>query len=320
MEINLSNISKMPREKENVKALIIGSGPAGSSAALYTARAELNPVVLIGTTPGGQVALTHTIENYPGFPEGIGGMQLGELFQTQAERFGARYDFDTVSNVDLSKRPFSILTYGKEYLADSLIIASGASSNLLNIPGEKELTGKGTSYCATCDGWFFKEKPVVVVGGGDSALEESLFLTRYASSITLIHRRDQFRAGAILQKRINEAPKIKIIYDTVVTEIHGNGAVDSLSLKNVKTEETSIFPTKGIFIFIGHKPNTSMFKGQLDMDELGYIKTNNLMETSVPGIYAAGEAADPVFRQVITSAGMGAAAAMQLTKYLEHSA
>jgi len=308
-----------PKEKEEVKALIIGSGPAGATAALYVARAELLPVVIMGITPGGQAALTHTIENYPGFPEGIGGMQLGELFQKQAERFGARFDFDTVSKVDLNRRPFSIITYGKEYITDSLIIATGARSNLLNIPGEKELTGKGTSYCATCDGWFFKGKPVVVVGGGDSALEESLFLTRFASSVTVIHRRDTFRAGALLQKRIAGDPKIKVIYDSVITSINGNGAVESLTVKNINTGQEMDFATKGIFIFIGHKPNTEVFAGHMDMDENGYIRVDNLMRTSIPGVFAAGEVADPDFRQVITSAGMGAAAAIQLTKYLEHN-
>jgi thioredoxin reductase (NADPH) len=308
-----------PREQEAVKTLIIGSGPAGSTAALYSARAELQPVVVMGTVPGGQAALTHTIENFPGFPDGIGGMELGELFQKQAERFGARFDADTVSSVDLSKRPFSVITYAKEYLADSLVIATGARSNLLNVPGEKELTGKGTSYCATCDGWFFKGKPVVVVGGGDSALEESLFLTRFATSVTIIHRRDTFRAGAILQKRIASDEKIKVIYDSVVTSVNGSGAVESLTVRNVKTGQESNLPTKGLFIFIGHKPNTDIFSGQLDMDGNGYIKVDNLMRTSVPGVFAAGEAADPDFRQVITSAGMGAAAAIQLTKFLENN-
>src|SRR4030042_1770132 len=205
-----------------VKVLILGSGPAGLAAALYTARADLDPIVLTGMDLGGQVSLTNTIENYPGFPDGVGGQELTDLFQKQAEKFGARVEYDTATDVDLAVRPFKITTYNSEYLADTLIIATGAQATHLNVPGEKELTGRGVSYCATCDGWFFKDKDVVVVGGGDSALEESVFLTRYAKSITIIHRRDTLRAGAILQKRASEHPKIKFIWNTVVTEVLGD--------------------------------------------------------------------------------------------------
>ncbi|MBI4761384.1 MAG: thioredoxin-disulfide reductase [Chloroflexota bacterium] len=302
---------------KHVKVLILGSGPTGYAAALYAARAELQPVVLTGTQLGGQAALTHIIENYPGFPEGVGGAELGELFQKQAERFGAVTEFDTANAVDLSKRPFRVTTDSGEYLADVLIIATGASPNHLNIPGEVELTGRGVSYCATCDGWFFKDKKVVVVGGGDSALEEGLFITRYASSVTIIHRRDTLRAGAILQKRAMNHPKIKFIWDTVVTEAIGTEKLEGVKLKNVKTGEESTLETDGLFIFIGHTPNTQMFKGQLEMTDLGYIKVNEKMETNVRGVFAAGEAADPHFRQVITSAGMGAAAAISATRLLE---
>ena len=302
---------------KHVKVLILGSGPTGYAAALYAARAELQPVVLTGTQLGGQAALTHIIENYPGFPEGVGGAELGELFQKQAERFGAVTEFDTANAVDLSKRPFRVTTDSGEYLADVLIIATGASPNHLNIPGEVELTGRGVSYCATCDGWFFKDKKVVVVGGGDSALEEGLFITRYASSVTIIHRRDTLRAGAILQKRAMNHPKIKFIWNTVVTEAIGTEKLEGVKLKNVKTGEESTLETDGLFIFIGHTPNTQMFKGQLEMTDLGYIKVNEKMETNVRGVFAAGEAADPHFRQVITSAGMGAAAAISATRLLE---
>ncbi len=223
MEFNLSALSKDTRtsESEHIRVLILGAGPAGMSAALYAARAELQPVVLTGTELGGQASLTDVIENYPGFPEGIGGLKLGELFQQQAERFGARFDFETATGVDLSQHPFVIKTYAKNYLADTLIIATGASPNHLNVPGESELTGKGVSYCATCDGWFFKDKKVVVVGGGDSALEEGIFLTRYATSVNIIHRRDSLRAGAILQKRAFENPKISFIWNSNVTEVLG---------------------------------------------------------------------------------------------------
>lgn len=302
---------------KHVKVLVLGSGPTGYSAALYAARAELAPVVLTGMQLGGQAALTYTIENYPGFPEGVGGAQLGELFQKQAEHFGAVTEFDMANSVDLSKRPFKVTADSGEYLADVLIVGTGASPTHLEIPGEVELTGRGVSYCATCDGWFFKDKKVVVVGGGDSALEEALFITRYASSVTIIHRRDTFRAGAILQKRVLEHPKVNVLWDTVVTETVGTDKLEALKLKNVKTNDETTLETDGLFIFIGHIPNTQMFNGQLEMSDLGYIKINDKMETSVPGVFAAGEAADPHFRQVVTSAGMGAAAAIQATRFLE---
>ena len=302
---------------KHVKVLILGSGPAGYAAALYAARAELQPIVLTGMQLGGQAALTHTIENYPGFPEGVGGPQLGELFQKQAEHFGAVTEFDLANAVDLSQRPFKVTTDNGEYKTDSLIIATGATPVHLEVPGEVELTGRGVSYCATCDGWFFKDKRVAIVGGGDSALEEALFITRYASSVTIVHRREELRAGPLLQRRAREHPKVSFIWNTVVTDILGSDKLESLKLKNVKTGNESLHETDGLFIFIGHKPNTQMFKGQLEMSDLGYIKVNDKMETSVHGVYAAGEAADPHFRQVITSAGMGAAAAIQATRYLE---
>jgi thioredoxin reductase (NADPH) len=304
----------------HVKVLVLGSGPAGLSAALYAARAELAPVVLTGIQLGGQAALTYTIENYPGFPEGVGGAQLGELFQKQAEHFGAKVEFDTASEVDLSQRPFKVKADGGEYLADSLIISTGADPNKLKVPGEEELTGRGVSYCATCDGWFFKDKKVVIVGGGDSALEEGLFITRYASSVTVIHRRDEFRASAILQDRAKEHPKMNFILNTVVTEVIGAEKVDAVWLKNLKTGDETVFETDGVFIFIGHTPNTQMFKGQLEMDKLGYVKINDKMQTSKAGVFAAGEAADSHFRQVVTSAGMGAAAAIEATHFLEAQA
>lgn len=318
MELKLSvQPSSSPvKPSESVKVLVLGSGPAGLAAALYAARAELNPLVLSGLELGGQAALTSTIENYPGFPDGVGGVELGDLFQKQAERFGARIELDTASTVDLTQRPFRVSTYNKDYLADAMIIATGASPNHLNVPGEKEMTGHGVSYCATCDGWFFKGKQVVVVGGGDSALEEGLFLTRFASCVTIIHRRDTFRAGAILQRRVKEDPKVKFIMDSVVTKIVGGKVVEGIHLQNVKTHEETFLPTDGVFIFIGHTPNTTLFKGQLDMDESGYLRSDGKMQTSLPGVYAAGEVADPIFRQVVTSAGMGAAAAIQVTNFL----
>jgi len=319
MDINLMNLSSSKPTKEEIstRVLILGSGPAGLSAALYAARADLDPVVLTGMELGGQVSLTHIVENYPGFPEGVGGNELVELFQKQAERFGTKLEFDTASEVDLSKRPFKVQTFNSTYLADTLIISTGATSRRLDIPGETELTGRGVSYCATCDGWFFKDKDLIIVGGGDSALEESIFLTRYANSVTIVHRRDELRAGPFLQNRAKSNPKIDFIWNSTVTEILGDEAVESVRLQDVVTKEERIYPIDGIFIFIGHIPNTQLFKDQLDMDELGYLKVDHLMKTNVAGVFAAGEVADSHFRQVITSAGMGAAAAIQANHYLD---
>jgi len=300
-----------------VKVLVLGSGPAGLAAALYAARAELAPVVLSGIQLGGQAALTYAVENYPGFPEGVGGAELGELFKKQAEHFGAKVEFETANEVDLSARPFKVTGDNSKYLADTIIVATGASSNQLGVRGENELTGRGVSYCATCDGWFFKDKKVIIVGGGDSALEEGLFITRYASSVTIVHRREELRASPLLQKRAAEHPKVDFIWSTIVTEVLGSDKVEAVRLKNVKTGEERILETDGIFIFIGHTPNTAMFKGQLEMDALGYLKVDDRMQTSQPGVFAGGEVADPHFRQVVTSAGMGAAAAIQATRFLE---
>ncbi|KUK45659.1 MAG: Thioredoxin reductase [Anaerolinea thermophila] len=302
---------------EKRELIILGSGPAGLAAALYAARADLYPLVLTGMILHGQASTTDIIENYPGFPEGISGPELGQLFQTQAERFGAVVEMDQASNVDLSKKPYIVETFGKKFETKSIIITTGATHRKLNVPGEKAFTGRGVSYCCTCDGWFFKGKDIVVVGGGDSALEEGLFMTRFANTVTIIHRRDELRAGAILQNRAFSNPKMKFIWDTVVTEIMGDDAVKSVKLENVKTGEDTIHNTDGVFIFIGHDPNTELFKGQLELDELGYVVIDKYMETTVPGVFAAGEVADPNFRQVITSSGMGAAAAIQATRYLE---
>ena len=301
---------------ENV--IILGTGPAGLAAALYTARADLRPLVLTGTDLGGQAALTDRIENYPGFPQGVGGSELAELFQKTAERFGARVEYETATGVDLSRPPYKVLTYDKEYLAKTIIITTGASPNKLNKPGEKELLGKGVSYCATCDGWFFKGKKVAVVGGGDSALEEGLFLTRFASSVSIIHRRDELRAGALLQKRARENPKIHFIWNSIIEEIKGIDSVNSLLLKNIVTNEVNTVNVDGVFIFIGHLPNTQLFKDYLELDNKGYLVVDQSMRTKIPGVFAAGEVADGLYRQVITSAGMGAAAGIEATRYLEN--
>ncbi|MCI0521325.1 MAG: thioredoxin-disulfide reductase [Chloroflexi bacterium] len=321
MDFNLTGFSSSkPAEPQHVKVLVIGSGPAGLAAALYAARADYAPVVLSGMELGGQVSLTFHVENYPGFPDGVGGAELVELFKKQAERFGARLEYDTATEVDLSQRPYRVKTYNGEYLAETIIISTGATPLHLEIPGEADLTGRGVSYCATCDGWFFKEKDVTVVGGGDSALEEAIFLTRYAKSVTIVHRRDALRAGVILQKRAMENPKIKFTWNAIPTQVLGEDAVKAVRLKDTINGAETDHPTDGLFIFIGHRPNTQLFAGQLELDERGYLVTDRLMHTGVPGVFAAGEVADPTFRQVITSAGMGAAAGMQAIHFLQEHA
>ncbi len=300
------------------KVIIIGSGPAGLTAALYTARAKLNPLVFVGNQLGGQVAITHEVENYPGFPEGLGGPELVEKMRAQAERFGTRYEYSSIVEADFKNgRPFTLKDEnGNEYQADSVIVTSGASPRKLQIPGEAEFIGKGVSYCGTCDGFFFRGKDIVVVGGGDSAIEEGIFLTRFANKVDVIHRRDELRAGPTLQQRAFKNEKMSFMWDTVIDEIAGNGVVDRVILRNTKTGETTQYPTEGVFIFIGHDPNNSIYSGQLDMDEEGYIITDKLMRTNVEGVFAAGEIQDPIYRQVATSVGQGTAAAMSLERWL----
>ncbi len=299
---------------ENV--IIIGSGPAGLTAAIYTARANLKPLVFTGNEIGGQVSITNEVENYPGFPEGLTGPELVEKFQKQAERFGARIEYAEVTEVDFEVQPFRVKTYDNEYQAKAIVIATGASPRKLGVPGEAEFTGRGVSYCATCDGFFFRDKEIAVVGGGDSALEEGVFLTKFASRVRIIHRRDELRAGYTLQERAKRNQKIEFVWDTVVTEINGNGAVESVQIKNVKTSEASTLKADGVFIYIGHYPNSHLFKDKLEMDEHGYLITDRNTRTSVPGVFAAGEIADLVFRQVVSSAGEGCKAAIQIERYL----
>ena len=301
----------------HIKMLIIGSGPAGLAAALYAARANLAPIVLTGMDLGGQVSKTHAVENYPGFPDGISGEGLVQAFNDQAIRFGTEIIFDVATEVDFSAQPYHVKTYGEEFLADTLIISTGAAAVMLDIPNEEEMIGRGVSYCATCDGHFFKNMDVVVVGGGDSAIEEALYLTHHAAKVTIVHRRDELRAGPILQQRAEENPKIHFVWDTVLTEVVGDEKVVAVKTKNVKTGEESAIDADGLFIFIGHTPNTELFEGQLTLDARGYIQVDGLMQAGVTGVYAAGEVADPNFRQVITSAGMGAAASIQAIRYIE---
>lgn len=302
--------------KEDV--VIIGSGPAGLTAALYTGRADLKPLVISGNQLGGQISITWEVENYPGFPEGTTGPELVEKMQKHAERFGAEILIDEVTEVDFSDgSPFKIKTHSEEIEAKAVILASGASPKRLGIPGEDELIGKGVSFCATCDGFFFKDKDVIVVGGGDSAVEEGLFLTRFANQVEIVHRRDALRANDRLKTRAGESEKISFVWDTVVEEIKGNGKVNGVQLRNVKTDETYERSIDGVFIFIGHFPNTDLYQGQLDMDEHGYVQVDDKMMTSVEGVFAAGEVMDSRYRQIATSVGQATAAAMMCQRWLE---
>lgn len=300
------------------KVIIIGSGPAGLTAALYTARASLEPLVISGSQLGGQISITNEVENYPGFPDGTTGPELVDLMQRQAEHFGARILIDEVTEVDFRNgSPFGITTHGDSFQAQAVIVCIGASPKRLGIPGEEELIGRGVSFCATCDGFFFREKDVVVVGGGDSAMEEALFLTRFVNQVKVIHRRDELRAGEALKTRALKNEKLSFIWDTVVDEIKGNGKVQSVLARNVHSGDVEELSTDGVFIFIGHYPNSSLFKGQLDMDKREYLITDEQMMTSMPGVFAAGEIQDPVYRQIATSVGQGTAAAMMAERWLE---
>jgi thioredoxin reductase (NADPH) len=301
---------------ENV--IIIGSGCAGLTAAIYAARANLSPLVITGPEFGGQIATTTEVENYPGFPTGLQGPELTEGMKQQAERFGARLEYDQVVEVDLKQRPFIVKTFGATYETQALIAASGASPRKLGIPGEKELTGRGVSYCATCDGFFFKGKEIMVVGGGDSALQEGLFLTKFGSRVTIVHRRDQLRAGVALVEKAQKNEKMAFLWNKVVTQINGNGALKTVKLKDTVTGEESERAVDGLFIYIGHLPNTSLYEGQLAMDHEGYLIVDEYLHTNIPGVFAAGEVHDKHFRQAIVSAGFGCMAAMEAEKYLSN--
>ncbi|TAN31305.1 MAG: thioredoxin-disulfide reductase [Actinomycetota bacterium] len=315
---------------EKVKVVIIGSGPAGLTAAIYTARADLSPIVIEGepssTTdqPGGQLMLTSDIENYPGFVEGIMGPELMSNFRSQAQRFGAIFNTTKVSRVDFSEHPFKVWTSnqtGEEpaYIADAVIISTGARSLLLNIDRETELIGHGISTCATCDGFFFRDQDIAVVGGGDSALEEAGFLTKFAKSVTVIHRRNELRASKIMQDRAFANPKISFIWDSTVTELHGDKSLEHITVTNNITGENTELPVTGLFVAIGHSPNTDLFKGQIDMDDVGYIITNSGTATNIPGVFACGDVQDHIYRQAITAAGSGCMAAIDLEKWLKES-
>jgi len=305
------------------RVIIIGSGPAGLTAALYTARAGLNPLVFEGIQPGGQLTITTEVENYPGFPDGIQGPELMDLFRKQAQRFDARTLFQDVSHVDFNATPFAIHSNDQKYLADTVIIATGASARWLGLPSERTYMGHGVSACATCDGFFFRGLEVMVVGGGDTAMEEAGFLTKFASKVTIVHRRDKLRASKIMQDRTLKNPKIKVLYDTVIEEIlgreeGGKKSVTGVKIRNVKTKAVSEYRTDGVFMGIGHQPNTQLFKGQINLNESGYVEVfPGTTKTNVAGVFAAGDVADPHYRQAITAAGTGCMAAIDAEKYLE---
>lgn len=307
-------------KKSRYQVIILGSGAAGLTAAIYGARANLSPLVIEGSQPGGQLTITTDVENYPGFPSGIMGPDLMNEFKKQAVRFGTETLFGEVTSVNLQERPFQIVVGKETYSCDAVIVATGATAKLLGLESEMKLMGHGVSACATCDGFFFRDKELVVVGGGDTAMEEAKFLTKFANKVTVVHRRDKLRASKIMQERAEKNPKIFFIWDTIVDEVYGDakaGGVTGVRLKNVKTGMTEDFRSDGLFIAIGHEPNSKLFVGQLDMDANGYIITREGTKTNIPGIFACGDVQDHVYRQAVTAAGTGCMAAIDAERYLE---
>lgn len=316
-------MSDQEKQKNHFKVLIIGSGPAGLTAAIYTARANLNPVIFEGMQPGGQLTITTEVENYPGFEDGIQGPELMDIMRKQAIRFGAQSYFKEITEVDLSNRPFKVKSYDEEYTADSIIISTGASAKLLGLESEAKYMGYGVSACATCDGFFFKDLKVIVVGGGDTAMEEANFLTKFASEVTIVHRRDEFRASKIMHDRVLKNPKIKLLTNKVITEVlgkeeNGKKSMTGVLLKDTKDGSITEYKADGLFIGIGHQPNTKLFNNWLEMDETGYLITKpGSTYTNVEGVFAAGDVADKTYRQAITAAGTGCMAALDAERWLE---
>ncbi|MFM8828243.1 MAG: thioredoxin-disulfide reductase [Actinomycetota bacterium] len=300
------------------EVLIIGSGPAGLTAAIYAARAGLEPLVIEGYGAGGQLMITTDVENYPGFPDGVQGPEMMQMFRAQAERFGTRFITADVSRVDFSERPFRVWVNDDEHVANAVVVSTGASARWLGIEGEARMMGRGVSACATCDGFFFKDKPVVVVGGGDTAMEEALFLTRMCESVTIVHRRDEFRASAIMARRVLDNPKITVRWNAVVEDVEGDTVVTGVKVRDTVTGEEEVIPAAAMFVAIGHQPNTSLFEGLLDMDDEGYLRTTpGGTYTNIEGVFACGDVQDTVYRQAVTAAGSGCMAAIDAERWLE---
>ncbi|MGI0102591.1 MAG: thioredoxin-disulfide reductase [Nitrosotalea sp.] len=319
MQAEIRAENKKPETKKKFDVIIIGAGPAGYTAAIYTSRAKRDTLIISGMLPGGQLMLTTEVENYPGFSDGILGPELMTTMRKQTERMGTTIIDDEVVNVDFRRKPFKVLTYSEEYEADSVIISTGASPRKLGAKGEHEFSAKGVSYCATCDGPFFKNQEIVVAGGGDSAMEEAIFLTKFAKNVHVIHRKDNLRASKIMQDRAFENNKIKFHWNSIIEEIKGKEKVNQITIRDVVTNQQEIMDVGGLFVAIGHEPNTKLFKGQIDLDDQGYIVLKNHTRTNIDGVFAAGDVHDHRYRQAVTAAGFGCMAAIDVDKYLSES-
>ena len=316
MQAEIRSETKKPETKRKFDVIIIGAGPAGYTAAIYTSRAKRETLIISGTLPGGQLMLTTEVENFPGFAEGILGPELMTTMRKQAERMGTSIIDDEVVNVDFKRRPFKVLTYSEEYEADAVIIATGASPRKLGVVGEQEFSARGVSYCATCDGPFFKNQDIVVAGGGDSAMEEAIFLTKFANKVHLIHRRDKLRASKVMQERAFDNKKIQFHWNTIIEEIKGSQKVSQITIKDTETSKVESLEAGALFVAIGHEPNTKLFKNQIDLDDQGYIVLKDHTRTSIEGVFSAGDVHDHRYRQAVTAAGFGCMAAIDVDKYL----
>jgi thioredoxin reductase (NADPH) len=317
--VNIDDTVSRNMSDTHFDVAIIGSGPAGYTASIYTSRAKLKTIIISGSLPGGQLMTTTEVENFPGFPKGITGPELMMNMQQQSERFGTRIVIDEVTRVDFKNRPFKIFTGSAEYTAESVLISTGASPRKLGLKSESDFSGKGVSYCATCDGPFFRDQEIVVVGGGDTALEEATFLTKFGKTVKIVHRRNELRASKILQERAFENPKIEFIWNSTVVNIEGTGKVASVTIKDINTGAETTLNAGGLFVAIGHEPNTTIFKDQLDLDERGYVVLNNITRTNIDGVFAAGDVHDHRYRQAITAAGFGCMAALDIEKWLSEA-